>query len=46
VLSALDTAKFNGWVVVELDSVPDAARTPKDCAEISKQHLASLGYRV
>jgi inosose dehydratase len=39
VFKALHEAKFRGWAVVELDSVPDASRTAKDCAVISKKYL-------
>jgi inosose dehydratase len=39
VFSALKDVGFNGWAVVELDSVPDPARTPKECAIISKKYL-------
>lgn len=43
----LKKARFNGWAVVELDSVPDKARTPKDSALISKNYLAEkLGMKV
>jgi inosose dehydratase len=39
VFAALDTVRFKGWAVVELDKVPDPARTPKDCAAISRDYL-------
>jgi inosose dehydratase len=39
VFAALKKVGFNGWAIVELDSVPDASRTPKDCALISKKYL-------
>jgi inosose dehydratase len=39
VFKALNDVKFRGWAVVELDSVPDASKTPKDYAVISKQYL-------
>lgn len=39
VFSALKEVKFRGWAIVELDSVPDTTRTPKECAEISKKYV-------
>jgi inosose dehydratase len=39
VFKALDEVKFRGWAVVELDSVPDKTRTPKESALISKKYL-------
>jgi inosose dehydratase len=44
VLDALRDVKFRGWAVVELDAVPDNARTPKDSALIAKQYLQQHGY--
>ena len=47
VFAALRKAKFAGWLVVELDSVPDKSRTPIECAEISKKYLKEkLGLDV
>jgi inosose dehydratase len=39
VISALHEIGFDGWAVVELDSVPDKSRTPKQSAVISKAYL-------
>lgn len=39
VFAALDKINFRGWAIVELDRVPDKARTPKECAMISKTYL-------
>jgi inosose dehydratase len=39
VFAALNEIKFHGWAVVELDAVPDKARTPKESAIISKKYL-------
>ena len=39
VFSALKDIKFRGWAVIELDSVPDKSRTPKECAQISKKYV-------
>lgn len=47
VFSALKKIKFRGWAVVELDSVPDKARTPKESAIVSKKYLEEkLGMKV
>ena len=46
VFAALEAARFKGWAVVELDSVPDQARTPRESAVIAKQFLQKLGYSV
>jgi inosose dehydratase len=39
VFAALKDVKFRGWAVVELDSVPDKSRTPKECALINKKYV-------
>jgi inosose dehydratase len=39
IVSALREIGFDGWAVVELDSVPDRARTPRESAAISKRYL-------
>src|ERR1700741_72865 len=39
VFDALNGVNFRGWAVVDLDGVPDKARTPKDSAAISKKYL-------
>jgi inosose dehydratase len=39
VFAALKGIKFHGWLVVELDGVPDATRTPKESAIISKRFI-------
>jgi inosose dehydratase len=47
VVSALHKFHFRGWAIVELDAVPDKARTPKESAEISKKYLQErLGQKV
>ena len=44
--AALADVKFRGWVVVELDAVPDNARTPKESALLNKQYLEhEIGLR-
>jgi inosose dehydratase len=43
VFAALQSVGFDGWGIVELDEVPDKARSPKESAEISKQYLRGLG---
>ena len=39
VFAALHKIDFRGWAIVELDAVPDKARTPKESALISKKYL-------
>jgi inosose dehydratase len=39
VFAALKEIKFRGWAIIELDSVPDKSRTPKEAAVISKKYL-------
>ncbi len=39
VFASLDRIKFSGWAIVELDGVPDKAKTPVQCAQISKDFL-------
>src|SRR3954463_6527319 len=47
VFSALEKIKYLGWAVVELDRVPDKARTPKESALISKRYLEeAIGVTV
>src|SRR5206468_10662488 len=46
VFGALRDIKFRGWTVVELDAVPDNARTPKESALINKKYLESIGVQV
>jgi inosose dehydratase len=47
VYAAMRRHKYRGWVVVELDAVPDADGTPKHSAEISKQYLRDkLGITI
>jgi len=43
VFAALDAITFDGWAVVELDSVPDAARTPKESGAIARRYLEAQG---
>jgi inosose dehydratase len=43
VFSALDAIRFDGWAVVELDSVSDASRTPKESGAIARRYLEALG---
>ena len=47
VFKALKQTKFSGWAVVELDRVPDAAKTPKSSAITSKNFLeGKIGVKV
>jgi len=47
IIANIEKIKYRGWVIVELDAVPDPSLTPKQCAEISKKYLADkLGYKI
>jgi inosose dehydratase len=47
IFAALREINFRGWAVVELDSVPDKTRTPKESALISKKYLEEkLGMKI
>jgi inosose dehydratase len=47
VFAALHRVNFRGWAVVELDTVPDKSRTPKECAINNKKYLQErLGLTV
>ena len=46
VFAALNEVKFRGWAIVELDAVPDKARTPKESAMIARTYLEQLGFTV
>lgn len=47
VYRALREIGFNGWTVVELDSVPDPSRTPAQSAAMSKAYLERvIGVKV
>ena len=42
VFGALRDVGYDGWAVVELDRVPEAGRTPRECAEINKRYLVDV----
>lgn len=47
VVRALGEVGFAGWIVVELDAVPDRARTPKESAEVNRRYLIErLGQEI
>lgn len=47
VIEALREIDFRGWGIVELDAVPDKARTPKESAIINKKYVEEkLGLTV
>jgi inosose dehydratase len=47
VIEALRKINFRGWGIVELDAVPDKARTPKESAIINKKYVEEkLGLPV
>jgi inosose dehydratase len=46
-MEALERVGFKGWAIVELDSVPDNARSPKESAALNKNYIeTTLGYKV
>ncbi len=42
VFAALDGIDFNGWAMVELDSVTDPAETPKESGAIARRYLEGI----
>jgi inosose dehydratase len=47
VFAALEEVRFRGWAVVELDAVPDNARSPKESALLAKRYVEErLGRKV
>lgn len=42
VFDALRDVNFSGWAIVELDAVPDASRTPRESAMISKKYVEEV----
>jgi inosose dehydratase len=46
IFAALTEVSFRGWAVVELDSVPEPTRSPKESAAMSKRFLESIGVRI
>ena len=39
VVRALNEVAFKGWIVIELDAVPEQSRTPKESAEINRRFV-------
>lgn len=46
VFNALDEIKFKGWGIVELDSVPEKEKSPRQCAEITRAYLKNAGVQI
>ena len=47
VFAALAAVKYRGWAVIELDAVPDNARTPKEAASLNRRYIEEvIGLRV
>lgn len=47
VFDALRRVHYKGWAIVELDRVPDASLTPKECAATSKAYLEDkIGVKI
>ena len=39
IFAALDKINYKEWAIIELDSVPDKARTPLEATKISRDYL-------
>ena len=47
VIAALKGISFRGPAVLELDEVPDAGRTPRECAETNRRYaVETLGLSL
>jgi inosose dehydratase len=42
VFAALDAINYDGWGMVELDSVTDPAETPKESGAIARRYLEGI----
>jgi len=42
VFDALREVDFSGWAIIELDEVPDRARSPKESAQINKKYVEEV----
>ncbi len=40
VFAALRDAQFKGWCIIKLDTLPAQTRTPRECAQISKNYIS------
>ncbi len=46
VFNALESINFKGWGIVELDSVPEKEKSPRQCAEITMAYLQKSGIKI
>ncbi len=46
VFNALEAINFKGWGIVELDSVPEKEKSPRQCAEITMAYLQKAGIKI
>lgn len=46
VFKVLEEIKFKGWGIIELDAVPEKEKSPRQCAEITRNYLQTLGIQV
>ena len=46
VFKVLEEIKFKGWGIIELDAVPEKEKSPRQCAEITRTYLQTLGIQV
>ncbi|MHB1179012.1 MAG: sugar phosphate isomerase/epimerase family protein [Daejeonella sp.] len=46
VFKALEDINFKGWGIVELDSVPEKEKSPRQCAEITMAYLKKAAIKI
>jgi len=46
VFKALESINFKGWGIVELDSVPEKEKSPRQCAEITMAYLQKASIKI
>ena len=46
VFKAMEEIKFKGWGIVELDAVPEKEKSPRQCAEITRAYLQTVGIKI
>ncbi|WP_354334281.1 sugar phosphate isomerase/epimerase [Pedobacter sp. CG_S7] len=46
VFKTLEEIKFKGWGIVELDAVPEKEKSPRQCAEITRAYLQTVGIKI
>jgi inosose dehydratase len=47
IFAALRDAQFKGWCIIKLDTLPTHTRTPRECAQISKNYISQqLKFKI